>query len=253
MENIFNYYSNRNTCKRSRRTRSVTKCYRRYKETNVYGRACLVEHHLSYDDFLYGRGSSTDGPSRRYRWTVNHTLDLLEPSPLVCRGVHLNRNDSRVSERWSRRKSEVRERERRDGKRTGRSDWRRNAKYHCPLYIQEHNLTKLLAHSDLLPLRGTGSFLIHMSDDFTLRPLVLLLLAPFNALDKPRRVRFSFRFPLFFSICFFFFLCSRTSLWYRYEFDLNRWEKLQTNTKNNDQEMKKLQNVFKLYLIATYV
>lgn len=43
----------------------------------------------------------------------------------------------------------------------GMSDWRRNAKYHCPLYIQEHNLTKLLAHSDLLPLRGRHRLVSH--------------------------------------------------------------------------------------------
>lgn len=109
-----------------------------------------------------------------YRRVVNHTLNLLEPSPPVCRGVYLNRNDSRASEReWNRRKkTRGREREKvRKGREGGRgSNWHRNAKYHCPLYIQEHNLTKLLAHSDLLPSRSTGSFLIHVSNDVTRRP-----------------------------------------------------------------------------------
>jgi len=119
-------------------------------------------------------------------------MDLSEPSSPVCRGVHLNRNDSRASERWSRRKKlegereREREREREWAKgREGNIRLRRNARYHCPLYIQEHNLTKLLAHSDLLPPRGTGSFLIHVSDGVTLRPPILLLLAPFNAPDEP--------------------------------------------------------------------
>lgn len=57
-----------------------------------------------------------------------------------------------------------REREEQSGREhesRGIFDWRRNAKYHCPLYIQEHNLTKLLAHSDLLPPRGRHRLVSH--------------------------------------------------------------------------------------------
>jgi len=54
-------------------------------------------HHLSYDDFLYGSYIRTI-LRVEYRQAVNHIVDLLEPSSPVCRGVHLNRNDSRASE-----------------------------------------------------------------------------------------------------------------------------------------------------------
>lgn len=168
-------------------TKSVMKCYTRCRETNGYYRACLIDITCRRMTSFTARSLPQIALREGYRRAVNHTLNLLEPSPPVCRGVHLNRNDSRASERWNRKRE--REKEGKWG-----FDWHRNAKYHCPLYIQEHNLTKLLAYSDLLPPRGTGSFLIHVSNDVTLRPLVLLLLAPFNrtnlgvhdsALDSP--------------------------------------------------------------------
>lgn len=81
------------------------------------------------------------------------------------------RKRERETERYTEEESMIetvseREREReeqsgREHESRGISDWRRNAKYHCPLYIQEHNLTKLLAHSDLLPPRGRHRLVSH--------------------------------------------------------------------------------------------
>lgn len=85
------------------------------RRTKRVGSRSSRRHHLSYDGFLYGL--SMPVPLRMvlregYRRAVNHIVDLLEPSSPVCRGVHLNRNDSRASERWSRRKSREKEKER---------------------------------------------------------------------------------------------------------------------------------------------
>jgi hypothetical protein len=74
-----------------------------------------------------------------------------------------------------------------------------------------------LAHSDLLPPRGTGSFLIHVSDGVTLRPPILLLLAPFNAPDEPSHcARFQLWIPSDVS-----FLRSTWVWWCLHKFDSN--------------------------------
>lgn len=83
--------------------------------------------HLSWDDFLYG--SVCPDVLLRVRPSLeSYTVDLLEPSSPVCKGVHLNRNDSRcISARWS----PIRitgERERK-GERRGRKRERERGKY----------------------------------------------------------------------------------------------------------------------------
>lgn len=147
----------------------------------------------------------------------SYTVDLLEPSSPVCKGVHLNRNDSRcISARWSPiRITGEREREKRgearEKERAGEgkvSNWRRNVKYHCLLYNQEHNLTKLLAHSDLLPPRDTGSFLIHVSDGVTLLPpsvlCVFLSLSSYSSTGQMNLfLCFDLEFSIFYEACCF--------------------------------------------------